>query len=838
MAILRTEEDLKKKQVGTNKTLGFPQTMSATPGMVPTRDDLNAAADRESKENIVQTQELGKAMQAATKAPPQQATTAPPPAFQAFQNILQAQSPEQQALQAAATRGVTEGLEGGPTLTGDLARADLERALKTQRQETRESLVRAYGTGTGQIQPAMTSLGKEKALTRTRGMAEIRAGEQTESMAMLDRALQMVGQNRTEAMNLANMAVQTAENALDREIQKYGIDEQGKIAVLLQQNDQTFQALMQERGHLNEQEIINLSGNIEAGLLQMGFDQETATLLSKQWHDKAMAEINNEFISGENALDRELQKYTVDEQIAANAALQANEQAYQALMQERGYLNERDIIQLTNELQAQLMQAGFDQEKAMQLAGFKHDQLMAKNQQQFAAEQAKLNRMHEIELQTGRLNWESRENLLARDFTANQNTLDRELQKYTVDEQARIQEALQASDQEFQTAFQQQGFVNEQAMVELQNAFQTRLTQMGFAHEDAMQMTDILQDRWRIQGEQELIRTQAELDRQWKTGERISSQAFDSNLATLQMQHEDLQNRLDRQLQTDLQAGALSMEAQVLAQELQIAEMQIESSENMMTVQLAQEDAQFAAQLGLDQQQVNNQYEIATGQLEQMADELQLDRDVFDASMDTADVQDAMSMLSIAMELEIPDEGMRPFIERVFGVMASDMGWSEDDIDSAVDSVFPEGEEGEGGGAFGANNIDRVLAGEIPPNALETSDWLNMTNEEIEQLNLPTITSNNTFLRPGDFTESGLRADIIKEIDEKDSSTVMDYSAGEGNGSIVMFNNEPYRIIRFESKIKWSNLIRTQTQRIGRLYGVPLRGGDEVMLNDTGWIKL
>lgn len=140
------------------------------------------------------------------------------------------------------------------------------------------------------------------------------------------------------------------------------------------------------------------------------------------------------------------------------------------------------------------------------------------------------------------------------------------------------------------------------------------------------------------------------------------------------------------------------------------------------------------------------------------------------------------------------------------------------------------------GKAETASNIQKVISGEIDVSELEASDWEQATRRQIESMGIKEL-SQDTYFRTGDFTKSGLKADIVESNTDDKSRSKDASSAGDGKGSIVMVQGTPYRLVRY-----WTKKDTTGTnERRGRLYGIPLDGsgnGKEVLLRDTGWRDL
>jgi len=133
--------------------------------------------------------------------------------------------------------------------------------------------------------------------------------------------------------------------------------------------------------------------------------------------------------------------------------------------------------------------------------------------------------------------------------------------------------------------------------------------------------------------------------------------------------------------------------------------------------------------------------------------------------------------------------------------------------------------------------IDAFLDGG-PISAMGESDWKAMTGPQIDKAvasdQMQKFESSQTYFRQSDFEKSGLKADAVQTVVDDGAPSKAASSAGEGNGSIIVYNGQPMRITRYSSK-KDTTL---KNERIGRVYAVPLKGGKEVEISSTGWRDL
>lgn len=117
---------------------------------------------------------------------------------------------------------------------------------------------------------------------------------------------------------------------------------------------------------------------------------------------------------------------------------------------------------------------------------------------------------------------------------------------------------------------------------------------------------------------------------------------------------------------------------------------------------------------------------------------------------------------------------------------------------------------------------------------MQDSDYARMDAAQLEQAGVPTFTGGETFLRVEDFTKSDLKADVVESSVDDKARKREPGSAGKGNGSIIVWNGKAYRITRYWSKKDTTG----KDERNGRLYAVPLAGGEEELISESGWTKL
>lgn len=536
-----------------NDTLRKPLTTAPAQkkvtNVIPFRDDINADKERASRENIAQTNTLGKALQEAMKQEFKPDTTGigtTPPAFKSFQNTLKNQNPAFKALQQDTTSRVQEGLTAEPAglgLSGERARTDLAKSLDAARQTQRAEAIRAYGAGTGQVGSTLRDFDQEAILTRAEQGSQLAAADEEARRSQSSQALQ-------DALNLVGIGSQ-------QQTQKDIAAAQIGSAEKMQGSEQAFAA-------------------------------------------------------GENALSRELDKYGIDTRIQAETALQASDQAFLTAQQQRGYLNETELTNLRAEIESNLLKQGFTQEQAMQIADQKHQLNIQSNDQAFNQKLTELDQSWRTGERVGAQEHEE----IINGLQMNHETMQNELQRV-------LQLDIQSNDIAYRNAAQSAAEAHDMV-----------LTQLGLDSTQALQASQQVFER------------------------EMTNAGFDQQSAILAAQ---------------------------LTQDMNLAQMNIDSLEQRQTVELAQQNDQFAQSLGLDKEKIGLEQIRVSELINQNAKEFDLTEKQVNAALSSQGVADALNAVSVASQLFPDDEGaLKPFADRLFETMGKQMGMSDEQIKSAI----------------------------------------------------------------------------------------------------------------------------------------------------------
>jgi len=469
-------------------------------------------------------------------------------------------------------------------------------------------------------------------------------------------------------------------------------------------------------------------------------------------------------------------------------------------------------------------------------------------------------------------------------FQAAQSELDRNLALLSQDKQIQAQQLLQSSDQSFQTQFQETGFINSQKMAEIDQAFQAKMQANGFDQETATLLTQLNHDRMESENNRQFSSEQAEIDRMWRSGERVSSEDFQKSIVSIEQAFASHENDLERTLRLDLQENQFSFEnarteaeqiyndsvinkqmsheeamqasnqvfqsemqqagfsqdqilqGQRLTQEMAMFEKDIEMREAQFAVTTAMQDEQFMKQLGIEQQKVDLNREAIVEDIRQFDQTFGLQKEQWNKALESQEVQDKLQAASMAMEL-LPDdeEALKPFVESLFGAIGSQLGFSEGDIKTAIDSF---GENADGGSSGVGSMIDSGNFSEIKP-----SQWLEISSdpEMMDKLKASTTTVSSD-PKTGELfsgstkslayiNELGLKADTVDWVGEGEKG------AGSGNGSVIVVDGRPARVVLIDSD-KRTTGFPSRTERKAQIFAEYLDDNERILVGGTnGWTR-
>lgn len=226
--------------------------------------------------------------------------------------------------------------------------------------------------------------------------------------------------------------------------------------------------------------------------------------------------------------------------------------------------------------------------------------------------------------------------------------------------------ALSKADQAFQQQMQQSGFVQQKDLQTMQSDLQKELQQRGFTEEQAIQLSQQSFAALTQQRDEDFQQKIQTLQNAFTSGERVSSQDFQlilqstqakaaESLATLQhtlnMDQVTTEETFQKSMQMSQNDFAAYLQTQgfdhdtataAAAQAATAKEDALNraSTELTATAQLAQQDKQFQAQLGLSQQELDQKQQELTATLKQMG-----------VQTDSAEMQNLMQLVSVGIEM-------------------------------------------------------------------------------------------------------------------------------------------------------------------------------------------
>jgi hypothetical protein len=366
-------------------------------------------------------------------------------------------NPMETALRAKAAQANMDQLNnpGAAFDTGAQAsRENLDISQRNARDQTRDDLAKTYGGNASQVTTALRDADQQAILNRR-------------------------GLNSDLATGRANAVQQTTAQAIQNALGFAGIGSQEKIAkAQIQQQDKAQ----------TSQEKLAYAGLAQNDKLQTQQMQTQLDVAKMQIGSAEKLQANQQAFDGaQEQLKATLAKEMQGNEISAQTALQRSQQDFQSLMQDKGYLQTKDIETLKNEFAQDLQRNGFTQETAMQAAEFQAQALQAKSLQEFEAKQADLTRA-----------FTSGERIATEDFTKNLTALQDQQQERmakltsdlgltAIDKQAGYQQALQAAQQAHESALQKNSLDAAGAQQAADQAFQKAMQVSGFSDQQILQ---------------------------------------------------------------------------------------------------------------------------------------------------------------------------------------------------------------------------------------------------------------------------------------------------------------------------------------------------------------
>lgn len=471
------------------------------------RDDMEAEKQRKADGFPTAT------VNPTVTAPPPAQNLAPPPQDNAFKNLattansikpatekpdyfadfratLDAQDPFKQQ----AKNAISETFKNPTAAFDAAANAQVDRVGREQaaqqEQQRQQAVMRFGGNQTGQVDKAMRSFGNQAIMQQAELGRDITAGRAQAAEAArgnaINQSVAMLGEERAAAGQLAGLGLQKEGLGLENEKFK-AADANAKRGLTLEESAQELQRM----GMSKE------DARFYAGLAS-GEKMEAAKIAStekvsfaKIGSDEKMQSSQQAWEGTQNELNRSLEKLLSNDKISAQFKLAEMDERLKLSMQEKGFVQDKELELMREDLQKTLQARGIDADTAKQVADQKFTEMMAGKEQAF---QVQMNDIKQKFVTGERIDSQTWEKAMQ----AGEMKHDEDMAKLgsilRLDE-AKNAQAFQVSFQNMQNDFsslmQDRGFTHEEAMQTATQNFQTELQKLGFTHDEAMQSTEI-----------------------------------------------------------------------------------------------------------------------------------------------------------------------------------------------------------------------------------------------------------------------------------------------------------------------------------------------------------
>jgi hypothetical protein len=136
-------------------------------------------------------------------------------------------------------------------------------------------------------------------------------------------------------------------------------------------------------------------------------------------------------------------------------------------------------------------------------------------------------------------------------YEAAQKDMDRSLEKLLSSDRIQAQFQLADLDRTFQEKMQASGFIQEKDLETMRADLQTKLQDRGISADVAKQIADQKFTELMAGRDQAYQAAQADIQRQWSTGERISTQTWDASMQASDQMHDEIMAKLSSTLRLD-----------------------------------------------------------------------------------------------------------------------------------------------------------------------------------------------------------------------------------------------------------------------------------------------
>lgn len=407
-----------------------------------------------------------------------------------------------------------------------------------------------------------------------------------------------------------------------------------------------------------------------------------------------------------------------------------------------------------------------------------------------------------------------------------QNELDRSLEKLLSNDRIKASFTLAEMDAELQERMQATGFLNTKELEAMRGDLAERLQAKGFDHDTAMMIAD--QKYKEMEANRDRIHDEkmTDIKQRWSTGERLSTQEWDSTMRDLDRRHEDLlslrQQAHERGMQTTEIDAMISENAKARA-----------STEMMSAVQLAQQDKQFFAELQQRYQFNDQDIAIRTKEVEGHLGLMGLQGEQIKAAMANDKVKNASDILALGSMIgDGSDEAMAPFVEQ-FGA-ALEGYFKEQGIDISSSDFVKSLTAGDrknqvtqsDTGAFGPGStvagID--LSKTTRPELVAALGDPAKLDQFIKSGAVKQISDLGSLTRMGSATQAFADAGLSERIASSNSNSITFKPQ-----TYVYYNGKPYEVTKYDTSLTGTGTFGDKA-RNGYLRGIDLTTGKEVVI--------
>ncbi len=598
---------------------------------LPFKDDIQAEAERKSKEKVEAMKLLGSKMKATGESAFKPEALAPDGVsdpFKSFQDSLKTQDPAYQALKMQTQKAVTDGLtqpQEGLGMAADQSRGQLIKSMEAARAQTRADNIRAFGPQSSAIPGALQDFDQQAILQRADlegqlaigdadarqkqkadslgnamqflgqsgsedvarqglGLEAIKGGEQSRQFGeglAFQRSEGAAGRGSTEKIAFAGLSVEEKKVAMaasqfdskldwDKEALRLGMDENSR--------DRAWQAVQQEK--------------------QIG-SQEKIAFAGLSLEEKKIAQNGMQFAS-----DLDFKKSS----LAASLDDAGKQRVWQSIENEKSRTSsERVSFAQLNVEEKKLAQDAmqFGSEMDFRKSELASNLKEADKQRLWTAGENEKGRVLDEKLAFAQIG--STERLQEAEFRFNkaENGLNRSLELDIEANRIKATSALQTSQQSFDKLMNATGFVQTKELETIKQQFAKDLQAKGFTQEQILQASQQQFQGLEAQRDRTFNEQQNAFNLKWQTGERLSTQDFQSTMQASEFKFQETQENLNRVLQLDVQGNDIKYkEAAQRASEIHDALMQDGRISAEQALQYSQQAFQGAMQAaGFTQEQ-------------------------------------------------------------------------------------------------------------------------------------------------------------------------------------------------------------------------------------------